>query len=210
MGDSYTIYFLNRTNDTGTVCLYQRDDRMSNNVMPLAWFTQSTPPQYLHRFDWRTDKYEFFWAETGVLTPGVVVYPRDVEFANEIYANSITLSGSAPGNLRFGNWGSGAGFQSFDINSAASIPPDTASVGMTMSGAPAYVVQAQPGTRNTFAMADRYSTSYWLTFGDYQAGQVLDVSKIPFAEEIRFFGRSNAVDVELIPGHRFSVRPRDW
>jgi len=209
MSNSYSVSFLNNSPHTGTACLYQRSDQMNADIMPLAWFTRSTPPQNLARFDWRTDDINFFWAETKDLKPGTVVNPRQTAFTNRIYANSITLSGAAADKLGFGTWESGAQYETLDIRVAAGVPPNTASVGITMSGAPVFAVQAQPNSRNTFIL-DRYSINYWLAFGDFQGGEVLDVSRIILQTEIRFWGGTNAMDVELSGGFSFSVRERRW
>ena len=51
-----------------------------------------------------------------------------------------------------------------------------------MSGAPVYVAQALPNAATTF----KTDTHYWIAFGRFMLGEVLDMEKIPLKAELSF------------------------
>jgi len=190
MGYPYSITFINNSRQAGTACLYQRDfDYSGPDLMSLAWMASPAYPSMSVVFSWTID-YSFFWAETGALSPGVQVNPGQTISADPQNSNSIVLTSPAPHNFQFGDPTRGQQPGTFYVSGDASIAPNTVTMGIGMSGAGTFGVQAQPNYTNVFTP----HPSYWLTFGNYQQGQALDVDSM-----------SNAVRIEF-PGNVYDMR----
>jgi len=200
MGQPYSITFSNNSSKKGTACLYQQDPNNLGNVLPLAWFARPAYPNMSVIFSWTID-FSFFWAQTGTLMPGVQVNPGQTIAADIQNSNSIVLSAPAPYDFRFGTPQRGQQSGTFYITGDATIPPNTASVGIGMSGAGTFAMQAQPNYTNIFTPR----ASYWLTFGNYQQGQALDVDSISNSVEVSFPGNVYDMRVTLEPNNMFTV-----
>lgn len=200
MGQTYSITFSNNSSTPGTACLYQQDPNHLGNVLPLAWFARPAYQGMSVIFSWTID-YSFFWAETGTLMPGVQVNPGQTIPADTQNSNNIVLSAPAPYDFRFGNPQRGPQPGTFYITCDATIPTNTATVGIGMSGAGTFAVQAQPNYNNVFTP----HPSYWLTFGNYQQGQALDVYGMGESVEVSFPGNVYDMRVTLNPNNTFTV-----
>jgi hypothetical protein len=201
MSSSYSLTFTNNSDRAGTVCLFQKDHGYEGpNAMSLAWMARAAHPGMSASFSWSID-YSFFWAETGVLRPGVQVNPGQTIPADPRDSNSIVLSAYAPHDFRFSNQQRGQQAGSFYINCDATNPNNMASVGVSMSGAGTFAVPAMPNYMNVFTPRP----SYWLTFGNYRQGQVLDVDDITDAVQIDFPGNVYDMKVTLKDNGQFTV-----
>lgn len=181
MTTNYSIDFENNSVNAGDVCIYQtQPDIGVYNVMSLAWLTKKAASNSDVKFTWGID-YSFVWSETGELKPGVIFeasqnIPADLDTDNQIkltypdgyYEFSETSVGPNPGNLY--------------ISEGARIPINQASVGIGMSGAGTFVVQAQPNMNLMFTP----HPVYWITFGNFEPGQVLDIEQVTNKAEIPF------------------------
>ena len=102
MSYPYSINFINNSMQAGTACLYQQDSGYQGyNDLSLAWMTRSANPNSSVGFSWSTD-YSFYWAETGMLRPGVQVNPGQTIPADPRDSNSIILSTRPPYGFSFG------------------------------------------------------------------------------------------------------------
>jgi len=180
MATVYSVRFVNNSSTAGTACVYQSSPGTAGNLMSLAWFAHFALPTSAVVFQWVTD-YCFVWAETGLLLPGIVfiaaqLLPADLETTNLVH---FTYD---QGAFSFQDQGPGPAPGSLTIVMSASIPLNVASVGFGMSGAGTFAIQAQPN----MTVVITPNPQYWIAFGNYTAGQVLDTSAITNPAQIAF------------------------
>lgn len=200
MSSSYSITFINNSGQFGTACLFQQSpDQAGPYVVPLAWFTRSLPPSATTVFSWTID-YSFFWSKTGSLEPGKQVNPGQMVSADLQGSNSITLKSMGSNNFQFTDQQSGQP-GSLVINCDSSVPPGTVSVGIGMSDEGTFCVQAQPNMMNSFTP----QPSYWLVFGEYEQGQVLDVDRMSDAVRVEFPGNVYDMRVTINADGSFTI-----
>ena len=173
MAQTYTVNFSNQSNSSGTACLYQA----LSNIASLAWLSSSGMNFPLR---W-TDDYGFTWAQTGVLSPGVIYNPNKYSGVNLQSTNQETHTVS-DGMMRFIDQGAGPQPGTLYIQQDGTIPANQVSVGIGMSGRPVLAVQARPNTMITFPTPPRY----WITFGSFQQGQVLPIDSLTNRAQIVF------------------------
>lgn len=184
MSDSnqnYQLYFVNNSTMSGNACVYQQDPNRMPNVMSLAWFTKAANPNTTLMFNWDI-QYNFVWSQTGMLVPGVVFFASEKVNADLSQQNKIGFSyqNNAFTFQKPPVQGPQAG--TIFIEQDGTIPANTASVGIGMSGAGTFAVQAQPNVLATFTP----HPEYWITFGNYQQGEVMDIGTITQKAQISF------------------------
>jgi hypothetical protein len=174
MGKTYSITVNNRASHSAYFMVFQSDPTSwAPNALSLAWFAKFSNPSKTARikFEWTVDT-GFSWAETGELKPGIHFS------ATEIYdpyndLNKITLDYN--GAYQFIDPASGPDKDRFYLNETKNIPlKSQAAVGVTMAGSTVYAVQARPNQNLTFSPHPKY----FIAYGDYQEGDVLDVSTV--------------------------------
>lgn len=181
MSQKYTLTVKNNSRNFGNICVYQRQPDIDDpTLMSLAWFSESAHPTTLVQFSWTID-YAFIWDETGPLVPGVVFEASQTWSAGLTSNNSITLS-SLQSALTFKDLITGGQPGTLYVHNDATVPFDTASVGVAMSGAGTFAKPAQPNRTYNFTP----HPEYWVTFGEYEVGEVLDVGAITNAQKIVF------------------------
>jgi len=202
MGTQYTLRFVNNSQNMATACVYQTDPEIGvPNVMSLAWFAKGAAPTTHIAFSWQID-YSFVWSEIGTLAPGVMfdasqVWDADLTSMNQV---SFTCQG---GIYTFANQQIGPSPGSLTILEDSTLPANQAAVGIGVSRKPAYVVQAQPNWNLTFIP----HPEYWITFGNFLEGEVLDVQSISNKAEVRFPPNVYSMTAILNPDNTWSVKP---
>lgn len=184
-GTGYRLTAINNSSDYVDFCVYQTQPNLGvPNAKSLAWFSDPAWPTTKIAFDWTID-YSFVWSQTGELVPGVVFHAAQVWDAdpsdtsnNQIlfdYEQSAYTfeNGSAVDTPQRGN---------LYIKELATIPLKAASVGIGMSGAGTFAVQAQPNQNLVFTP----HPLYWITAGTFTPGEVLDVGQISNAAQVVF------------------------
>ena len=190
-GVEYSLTFANDSCNGADVCIYQEDPDLSNSrVMSLAWFTKFAWPTTRIKFTWTLD-YSFVWDRTGTLEAGVVFNASQDWGANLSTTNQVTLTYDENA-FTFRNQTAGGRQGSLYITEDGTIPLQVGSVGIGMSGAGTFVSQAQPNWELVFTP----HPTYWITFGNYTQGQVLDTLSISNAAEIQF--PDNVYDMNAI------------
>lgn len=199
---NYSINFYNNSTMPGNICVYQQDPDVTNPyVMSLAWFTKLTNPGTKASFTWGIS-YSFVWDETGQLIPGVIFDASQTLPASLLNNNSITLS-KADGAYQFTNQASTSNTGTLYVNNEFTVPPLEASVGIGMSGAGTFVKQAQPNMTFDFTP----HPEYWVTFGDFVKGEVLDITEITNNAPVIFPPNVYAMDVILDQSNRWTIKP---
>lgn len=179
-GVQYTLIFVNNSTNFADACVYQQDPNISSaNPLSLAWFTKAAYPGTNVIFQWSIN-YNFVWSQTGTLAPGVIFTASQHPSADLSTTNKITLT-KVGGAYNFINQGPGTP-GTLNIIEDGTVPKYDASVGIGMSGFGTFVVQAQPNWNLNFTP----HPEYWITFGTYTQGQVMDISSISNPQQIEF------------------------
>jgi hypothetical protein len=190
----YSLTVTNNSTQFQDLCIYQKAvDLGVPNALSLAWLTAPAWPNTTVQFTWSLD-YSFVWSQTGVLKPGVTfdaqqIAPADPDNlnANQIlfdYRNgAFTFTpGSASGTAQLG---------SLYVRELSTIPTAAATVGIGMSNAGVFAVQAEPNMNLVFTP----HPSYWVSAGTFQQGQVLDIEQITNEQEVDYNGTFNMTAV---------------
>jgi hypothetical protein len=205
-GTTYQLTTVNASSDYVDLCVYQtQPDLGVANVMSLAWFAEPAWPTTTVTFEWTID-YSFVWSQTGALVPGVVfraaqVWPAD---PSDTVLDQL-LFGFNQGAYTFQNGTAVDTPQlgSLYIKELSTIPLKEASVGIGMSGAGTFAVQAQPNQNLVFTP----SPQYWVTAGTYEQGVVLDIEQIGNSAPITFPPGVFAMTAILNPDNTWTVSP---
>ena len=179
---NYTLKFENQSNNIGNVCMYQTDPKFDqdDNVMSLAWFIKRTNPETNVKFEWGID-YSFVWSETGELKPGVIFEASQV-VAADLQSEDLAVFDYDQEAFVIKNESSNGQAGSLEITETVNIPFNKASIGIGMSGAGTFVKAAQPNMN----LKVTPHPEYWITFGNYEKGQVLDITEITNKQKIVF------------------------
>lgn len=197
---TFTINFTNNTNISGNFCVFQLDSNSPRmNVFPVAWRAQPAGPNTRVPISWNTD-YHFFWAKTGRLQPGVMFHAGQAIATNLREGNAITLT-NHHGGYAFVGQQNAPEQGTLRITTDATTAHEQASVGIGMSGATAFAVQAQPNM--TFVFEPR--VEYWVMFSDTPQGQVIDPTIITNAVKVEFPHGISSMNVTLNPNFTWTV-----
>jgi hypothetical protein len=201
-GPTYSLIFVNNSTQNGSACIYQQDpDITIPDVMSLAWFTKSTSPTTKVIFTWSID-YQFVWSETGNLVPGVIFVASQTWDADLSTKNQVTFT-KVDGPYTFTAQTQGPRTGSLYISEEPSIPPNQASVGVGMSGFGTFAVQAQPNTSLVFTPHPQY----WITFGNYTQGEVMDISEVNAPAQIEFPANVYSMTAILNNDNTWTITP---
>jgi len=190
MGNTYTLTFVNNSDNNWDFCCYQEDPNISTqDVMSLAWFAYPVAPTTSVSFSW-TINYQFVWSQTGQLGAGVRFSASQKWDANLTGNNGVDFTRKPNQAFTFENLAPFGDPGTLYINQDGTIPSNTAAVGINMGieGAPpgagsgTFVVPAQPNITASFTP----HPSYWVTFGQYTPGQVLDIQQITQKAQVAF------------------------
>jgi len=136
--------------------------------------------------------------------PGVVFNPSQVLPADLNNQNEVTFD-YRNGAYAFYNLQKGRQNGTLTIQETSSIPMNgTALVGIGMSGAATFVVQAMPNMNQLF----RPAPTYWMAFDQFITGHVLDVDSMANIVEIPFPAGVYSMNVTLNPNNTWTVSPQ--
>lgn len=180
MSNQYSVEFINKSTNSGNVAIFQKmPDQKALNIFSLAWFSKFVNPSVHETFRWNID-YSFVWSDTGEVKPGVIFEGGEETPANLQSANTILLDYN--GGYFFGAPSFTGQAGSLYIDQSNNVPLKQAAVGIGMSNAGTFVKAAQPNLHLEFIP----HPSYWIVFGDYQEGEILDIEQITDAIELVF------------------------
>lgn len=180
MSQQYSVKFINNSTNAGDVAIFQtQPNQKENNIFSLAWFSKFTNPNVHEKFKWNVD-YSFVWSDTGVVKPGIIFEGGEEVKADLTTANTIQLDYN--GGYYFTPTSVSGQAGNLYIEQSSNLPLKQAAVGIGMSNAGTFVKQAQPNMMLEFTP----HPSYWIVFGDYVQGQVLDTEQITSAVKLEF------------------------
>ncbi len=174
-GVNYNIVFQNNsTNNWNFLCFQNQPSGLPSNYQTLAWFSKAAAPTTKIVFSWSID-YSFVWGEVGNLVPGVIFNASQTVDADLSTTNAIDFTRTSTGAFDFQNQGQGPNAGTLTINEDGTIPLNTASVGVGMSGFGTFAVPAQPNITATF----QPTPTYYVAFSqNIQQGEVMDITQI--------------------------------
>ncbi len=202
MSQQYSIRFTNNSTNAGSACIFQKNHgNLPHNTFSLAWLTRYCNPGMQSNFSWVIE-YSFVWGATGMLKPGLTFNASQMVAAGLTSNNQIALNYNN-GSFMLEGQGTGSPAGSLYINETASIPMNTASVGIGMSGAGTFVTQAQPNMRLAFSP----QPTYCVAFGNFNPGQVLNTNGMGNSAQVTFPANVYTMYVVLNPDNSWSISP---
>ena len=176
----YSLTCINESSSSGSFAVFQKPPANPASFA-LAWLTRSAAPRAEVTFTWSVD-YSFVWSETGVINSGINFSGRQVIPADPDTLNHVELAADNYGATYFKPPNGSGTAGALTIVQLSDIVPDRTSVGIGMSGSGTTVVQAAPNKTAVFTL----HPNYWVVFGNYQAGEVIDVEHVTGAVEVTY------------------------
>ena len=177
---SRTLNLVNNSSTAGSLMVFQQ---LGQGNSSLAWFARYAYPGTTLRFDWDDSAYDFVWSACGQITPGITITASQTVAADLASGNQIAFSyDSANRTFNLHDRSSGQPSGTLIVRQDNSIPGNAVAVGIGMSGAPTVVVQGQPNMTLMFTP----KPTYWVAFGTFQQGQVLDIESITQPVQVEF------------------------
>lgn len=202
-GQAYSLTFDNKSsNNWSFVCFQQQPTGLPNGYVSLAWFSMPASPNTKIVFQWQID-YDFVWSQQGTLTPGVVFNAsQTIPTTNGLtQGNQINFTRESNGAFNFNNQANGPS-GALTITQDSTIPFNTASVGIAMSGTGTFAVPAQPNITATFIP----TPTYWVGFGqNIQEGEVLDITQFAQIAEVKFGVNVYNATATLNPNNTWTI-----
>lgn len=182
---TYSLTCVNNSQLSGSFAVFQKAPPMTvpGNVFSLAWFARPTAPGSRVTFSWSLD-YSFLWSETGLLQPGINFAATQVLAADPNGQNLIQLTQDKYGATTFVNQSSTGALGSLTIQQLSNVAPAKTSVGIGMAGSGTFAVQAAPNMTAVFTP----HPNYWVMFGNYETGDVIDIEDVTGAVEATYGG----------------------
>lgn len=180
MATKYKMTVNNNSKNYGNVCVFQTLPDQPDNMMSLAWFSKAAHPGTIVEFDWSLS-YNFIWSDQGDLRTGVRFRASQIIDADpaDITKNSIGFTREYNA-YKFCETRKATKEGTLGIYTDQTIPHGGAAVGIGMSGNGTFAVTATPNYNFTFLPHPRY----WVAFGTYQVGEVVDIESMTNAIEI--------------------------
>lgn len=201
---TYSLTFQNNSKESGNVCVYLTNpDSKLSHMKSLVWFSRYAHPTTVIGFNWKIE-FDFVWSKTGELGSGILFSAGQTWPANLSDRNQVTLT-QKNGAYTFMNQTKGPDQGFLYIMEDSTIPLKQASVGIGMSGRPFLVVQAQPDWKLVFQ--PNPNPDYWITFGKYKEGEVLDINQIPKKAKISFPENIYSMTAILTRENTWIVKP---
>jgi len=199
----YSLTITNNSTQFQDLCIYQKPvDLGVPDAMSLAWLTAPAWPLTTVKFTW-TVNYSFVWSQIGSAQPGVTFVAHQTQDADpdDLTANQV-LFDSRNGAFTF-RPGSAAGMAelgSLYVREMSTVPIGSATVGIGMSNAGVFAVQAQPNMNLVFTP----HPEYWVTAGTYEQGEVLNIEQITNSANVGFDATFDMVAV-LTPMNTWQI-----
>lgn len=182
---TYSLTCINNSQLHGSFAVFQKAPPMTvpDNVFSLAWFARPTAPSSRVTFTWGLD-YNFVWAETGLLQPGINFAASQTFPADPYGKNYIQLTKDAYNATTFDNETDAGAVGSLTIQQLSTVTPKTTSVGVGMSGSGTFAIQAAPNMTAVFTP----HPNYWVIFGNYETGDVMNIEDVTGSVEVTYGG----------------------
>lgn len=173
----YSLEVKNKTNIGGMMCVYQSNPNpeIYRNLLPLAWLAVGCQGGVTVNFDWDID-YQFVWSRTGPLKPGAR-FKTSEKIETDPFSqdrNSIGLTFDEKHGYKFVESKTPSTKGSLLITCDNTMENDDAAIGVAMSGKGVFAQNARPNMSFSFTPKPKY----YLAFGDFQEGEVMDMNRV--------------------------------
>jgi hypothetical protein len=187
---------------SGSFAVFQKPPPMTvpGNVFSLAWFARPAAASSQVTFTWGLD-YSFVWSETGVLQPGIKFSATQNLSADPNGQNIVQLTLDNYGATTFANPAGTGALGSLTVQQLPNVVPNRTSVGVGMSGSGTFAVQAAPNMTAVFTP----HPNYWVIFGNYTMGEVMDIEDVSSAVEVTYGGALTSRTASLSLGNVITV-----
>ena len=194
MSTQYSLTVKNQSTQFGSFCVYQQaPDTNASNVLTLAWFAKTAHPTSSVTFTWNLD-YNFTWGNQGNLDNDAVFSASQSWPCNPNMRNIVNFNKQG-GAYTFSelSQNSEGDAGSLYISQLGGVVPREAHVGVGMSGSGTFIVEAQPNMKLIF----RPKPTYYLVFGNYSQGQVMDVTSLSNVYKLEYGGSVQNISMVL-------------
>ncbi len=199
----YTLNFKNESSQKGNACIFQTDPNLGvHDVLSLAWLSKSACPSTELKFKWSVN-YCYTWSRQGELKPGIVYDASQTWNADLTSRNAVDfVKDTALDAYTFENLTAGPQDGHLYIYEKRNVGAKECAVGIGMSGSGTFVVGSQPNMQLQFSPHPKY----WMVFGSFQQGEVLDIEKVTAtAQELAFPVNQYSMNVTLNADNTWSV-----
>lgn len=197
---SYTLRFKNRSGSQHDFLCYQQGINVNTPyVYTLAWFAKPVANGVDVDFTWSID-YSFVWSEQGTLKPGITFNAQQVISADLQTANLVSFT-DIDDAFQFGAPTAAGTAGSLTIDCDGTIPKGAATVGIGMSGQGTHAVAAEPN----FAAVFTVHPEYWISFGSFVPGQVVDEQTMVNSDQVNFPVNVYDMTATLDSGNNWSL-----
>lgn len=199
--DTYTLTFQNNSEQSGDICIFQESpDLNTSDVLSLAWFAKHAKSNNQLEFSWNID-YSFVWNCHGEITSGSTFRTPQMASKNSISDNTVPLLEKNSVYQLKSHTIKKADNSSLHITSNNSVSSSEPPVGIAMSGSSAFLLKPKPNTNIHLAPPKKY----WISFGKFKQGQIIDRSKVTHLKEIVFPPNVNNLSIKLNSDKTWSV-----
>lgn len=198
-GSAYQINFINNSSNAGSFMVFQQHPDMNMpDSAALAWFTKYVHPNTNGVFSWKTG-FDFAWVEQKSLAADITSVTSQC-IPSDLESNNVALL-TYDGGYNFVIQPDSGEAGSLYIKTDNTIGPFEVKVGVGMSGAPVFLVPSQPNMEMVFTPRPEY----WIAFGEYEKGQVVNAKEISNPLQVEFPEGITAVNVVLNPDNTWSA-----
>ncbi|MDR2869746.1 MAG: hypothetical protein LBV04_04785 [Deferribacteraceae bacterium] len=201
----YKLILQNGSTLTGDFCVYiTAASGNKSSEYSLAWFVKHCRPDTKIYHQWEI-KYSFTWGESGKLPSAPFCGAQLVDAdPNDAHKSTIMLT-YTDGAYGFIDTVRRAKQGCLGIFTDGTIPHDKAALGIGIDGVAAFIMQATPNFY--FEIVPKFR--YWVTFGNYEAGQLLDFSYLNHStatvQEIIFEPNRNELTIKLNKSNQWEI-----
>lgn len=170
---NYSLNIENKGTFYGEIVIYQKQKNLeqkgSNSV---AWMTRTINPGTEATFSWE-EIYNFVWGESQNLKTGVIFNENQMIEGSPRIGNKVEFTQNEYG-YTFHQSTAPKDIGKLIIEESELIESRKSSVGIGMCGLGTLIWDAEPST--TLKIEAKFE--YWLTYGAFQEGEVLDLKEI--------------------------------
>ena len=195
----HVLAFVNNSQHSGVVIVYQHPpNTATERAFAVAWQALSVAPASRAIFHWSTD-YSVALGQSGNVAVGSHFVPRTTLRVDLVAGVQVTVNPSA-GTLQITEQG-GVEAGALNVSVLQDSTVDRSAVAVRIDGKPSLVVSTPPGVRWTY----RPSSTYYVAFGHFMEGMILNTSLIPQSIAVQLEEGADEATVMLVPDGRLSI-----
>ena len=198
---TYQLNVLNNANSAWNFYVYQQPPENTSDLT-LAWFTSpfKIPVGAGTDFSWDIN-YQFMWSSTGIVRPGITFKAFGKKDCDPDTANTtaFTFQNNTPD---FSEPVLGGSKGTLYINDGGQVPVNVFAVGVGMSGAGTFCVNAEPNLIHEFTPTPTY---YIAAINEVEQGEVMDIKTITMTAQVQFPPNVFTMTATLQPDNTWTI-----